>query len=389
MNPSRTQLWLESLGDWAWPGRAAEALPSPPSWVPALPPRLEPAIAMPAGSMSRRARVTPRRVLLAGLLSALAGVSGALVLRDPHALEAVLGERTATPPPAVIASAAAPVTAPLLPTLVPLSADAAGSRIDRASFASAALGGEGSLLVYLPPNYASSTARYPVLYLLHGQNGHANAFLEVGLQQTLDKLIAKGAIQPMIAVMIQDASTWNNWRDMGRRRSASYVVEVQNLIDQMLPTIATRPARAIAGSSMGGFGAMHVALANPYRFSVVESWLGYFNNLDGELHADAPIIARLGLHAYLYGAVGDLAADPAEDPAFAGQLRAAGAQAAGVIYRGNHSLMTVHEHLEAMMLFAGRSLADAQARASAEEANARAAAGAAHVQARARTTAGT
>src|SRR5207245_5744816 len=114
---------------------------------------------------------------------------------------------------------------PPLPTLVSVSHDAAGSSIDRASYTSPALRGEGSFLVYLPPGYASTTRHYPVLYLLHGQNGHATAFLEIGIQESLDRLIASHAIPPMIAVMIQDRGGLNNWRDLGRRHSAAYVVE--------------------------------------------------------------------------------------------------------------------------------------------------------------------
>src|SRR5205814_735852 len=81
----------------------------------------------------------------------------------------------------------------------------------------------------------------------------------------------------------------------GRRHSASYVVEVQELVDRMFRTIASRAGRAIAGSSMGGFGAMHVALANPERFAVVESWLGFFDVLSPELQADALVSPRIGL----------------------------------------------------------------------------------------------
>ena len=44
---------------------------------------------------------------------------------------------------------------------------------------------------------------------------------------------------------------------------------------------------------MGGYGAMNVALSNPYRFGVVESWLGFFNGLEGNLRADRPVISRL------------------------------------------------------------------------------------------------
>jgi S-formylglutathione hydrolase FrmB len=136
----------------------------------------------------------------------------------------------------------------------------------------------------------------------------------------------------------------------------------------MLRTIPTRAGRAIAGSSMGGFGAMHVALANPYRFSVVESWLGFFDGLGGELRADRPVLKRLGLHAFLYGAQADPVAVPQEDPAFAARLREAGAQAQGVIYPGGHSLEKVQEHLDAGLLFAGRSLQAAESQADAEQA---------------------
>jgi enterochelin esterase-like enzyme len=359
MNASRTQPWLDGLGDWSWPGRraAAEALPLPPSWVPAFPPRLEPATA--GGAPARwQGRATPRRLLVGALLSALAAVSLALALRGPLELERILGQRSSSRPATAAVAAAAPtVAAPPLPALVSVSHNAAGSSIDRTSYPSAALHGEGSFLVYLPPGYASTTSRYPVIYLLHGQNGHATAFLEIGLQKTLDRLIARHAIPPMIAVMIQDRSGLENWRDLGGgRHSAAYVLEVQEMVDRMLPTIASRAGRAIAGNSMGGFGAMHAALANPERFAVVESWLGYFNNLDAQLRADRAVLARLGLHAFLYGAASDPVADPGQNPAFAARLRAAGATAHSAIYPGGHSLETLSEHLDAMMLFAGRAL---------------------------------
>jgi S-formylglutathione hydrolase FrmB len=379
-NTSRTQVWLETLGDWHWPGRsaAADALPQPPPWVPTIPPRLEPVIVgagAHAESIPWHGRATPRRLLLAALLSALAAVCAALALKGSFTLEGILGTRAASPAvPAVRSSPAATAAVQALPAPVPLSRDSAGSSIDRASFYSPALPGEGSFLVYMPPGYASTTRHYPVLYLLHGRDGHANSFLEIGIQHSLDRLIDERAIPPMIAVMIQDRGGPNNWRNVGIHHSESYVVEVQKLIDRMLPTIPTRAGRAIVGSSMGGFGAMHVALANPYSFAVVESWLGFFNGLGSELRTDRPIIARLGLHAFLYGAEEDPVAVPAEDPAFAAKLSATGAQATSAIYPGGHSLEKVGQHLDSGLLFAGRSLIAAQRRAAGEEAARRAAA---------------
>ncbi|HTZ88053.1 MAG TPA: alpha/beta hydrolase-fold protein [Solirubrobacteraceae bacterium] len=366
---SRTQIWMDSLGEWSWPGRAAEAaqaLPLPPSWVPALPPRLEPltsdahagTAALPssrgAGSEQRTSR---RLVALATLISGLiAACIALLVLHGPGGFERLIGKRDALPAThAASVAAMAPVTAPL-PRLVNESRDGAGSSIDSASFSSAALGREGSFHVYLPPGYAETDARYPVLYLLHGNEQRATAFLELGLQGELDRLIAAHEVPPMIAVMIQGGKGANNWRDRGGRGYEAYVVEVQQLVDRMLPTQADRASRAIAGDSMGGYGAMNVALGNPRRFSIVESWLGFFNGLGNELRAARPVIAADGLHAYLYGGASDPIADPAENAPFAAQLRAAGASAHSAIYVGGHTMETLRTHLHHMLLYVGRSL---------------------------------
>jgi enterochelin esterase-like enzyme len=358
---SRAQVWFDSSGDWSWPGRAAEAveaLPQLPSWVPALPPRLEP---IAAGAASRpgsvtQPRVNPRAVLIAVLLSALVAVCALLAIASPPSIDRLLGMHSSSPAletaaPRVLAQAPVP-----LPTLVRTSRDAAGSSIDTATYSSPALAGTGSFHVYLPPGYGGTSAHYPVLYLLHGNEQPATAFLELGLQGELDRLIAAHEVPPMIAVMIQGGKGANNWRDEGSHRYESYVLEVQQLVDRMLPTDADRASRAIAGDSMGGFGAMNVALGNPRRFSVVESWLGFFNGLEDELHAARPVIASEGLHAYLYGGASDYIADPSENAPFAAQLRAAGASAHSAVYVGGHTMETLEAHLHHMLLYVGRSL---------------------------------
>jgi enterochelin esterase-like enzyme len=358
---SRAQVWMDSLGEWSWPGRAAEAveaLPPPPAWVPALPPRLEPvAYGAPAAAVagSPEQRANPRLIALATLISGLiAACCALLILQGPGGFERVLGSGSRS---ADLAPTARAVVAPApLPTLVAGERDAAGSSIDSASYYSPALAGEGSFHVYLPPGFASSEARYPVLYLLHGNEQRATAFLQLGLQHELDRLIAAHEAPPLIAVMIQGGKGANNWRDHGSHGYESYVVEVQGLIDRMLPTQRRRAARAIAGDSMGGYGAMNVALGNPRRFSIVESWLGFFNGLDDELRAARPVIAREGLHAYLYGGAADTIADPSENAPFAAKLRDAGASAHSAVYVGGHTMETLERHLRHMLLYVGRSL---------------------------------
>ena len=115
--------------------------------------------------------------------------------------------------------------------------------------------------MYLPPGYAPPPATTRCCTCCTGNDQSDTAFLQIGLQAQLDQLIAKHAIPPLIAVMIQGGPGSNNWRNTGRRRYESYVLEVQQLIDRMLPTVPARDARAIAGDSMGGYGAMNVALA--------------------------------------------------------------------------------------------------------------------------------
>ncbi len=331
----------------------------PPSWVPTFPPILEsiaPAASTPEPWQSPRAL----RRGTGALLSALAAVCAMLALNGPVSLERLLGVRTARPAEQVLPeiSSSAPAAQPL-PTLRALSRDAAGSSIDSASYPSIALHGQGSFLAYLPAGYANTTSHYPVLYLLTGNDQQNTAFLQIGLQADLDRLIARHAMPPVIAVMIQGGPGSNNWRNQGALRYESYILEVQQLIDRMLPTVPARDARAVVGDSMGGYGAMNVALANPYRFGVVESWLSFFNGLSGDLRADRPVFSRLGLHAFLYGGESDHIANPDEDAPFAAALRASGVDARSAIYPGEHNLETVEAHLSHMLVFAGHTLSAA------------------------------
>ena len=139
----------------------------------------------------------------------------------------------------------------------------------------------------------------------------------------------------MIAVMIQGGRGANNWRDHGAHRYESYVLEVQELIDRMLPTVAKRAGRAIAGDSMGGYGAMNVALDHPERFAVVESWLGFFNGLGDELRADRPVIARERPARRSSTAARPITSPiPPRTHRSRAELRAAGADAHSAVYPG-------------------------------------------------------
>ena len=58
------------------------------------------------------------------------------------------------------------------------------------------------MFVYTPPNYHTGTAKYPVLYLLHGGGGDEDAWDTMGRANIImDNLLAADKIKPMIVVM--------------------------------------------------------------------------------------------------------------------------------------------------------------------------------------------
>jgi S-formylglutathione hydrolase FrmB len=133
--------------------------------------------------------------------------------------------------------------------------------------------------VYLPPGFTRS-ARYPVVYLLHGMPGSPSEYLYgTQLAEFADQAIASGTVRPFIAVMPaagprrgyngEWAGAWEN----------GLIDETVPWVDASLPTIASPDGRVIAGLSAGGFGAVDIALRHPDTFGAVESWSGYFTPL--------------------------------------------------------------------------------------------------------------
>jgi S-formylglutathione hydrolase FrmB len=144
---------------------------------------------------------------------------------------------------------------------------------------SPALGNDLLYSLYLPPGYIEGAERYPVLYLLHGKDGNHLEWLHDGhLRETLDGLIAAGKVGPMIVVMPDGGgSSWYvDSKDVGGagNYASAIGVDLVQAIDGRYRTRAERRARAIAGLSMGGFGALRLALQTPFRYAAAASFSG-------------------------------------------------------------------------------------------------------------------
>jgi enterochelin esterase-like enzyme len=255
---------------------------------------------------------------------------------------------------------------------------ASGTLVER-HFQSAALGRQDSYLVYEPPGYrrlAASGDRFPVLYLLHGSNSNGETYINVGRAGvTLDELLAAGRTQPFLIVIplstdgsLTDDTEWANDAD---GRFESEVLEVVRQVDQHWPTIAARSGRALAGLSMGGYGALNVGLHHLATFGTIESWSGYFTQTRSGPFAGAspaalrfnspaayaPSVAaelrRLPLHVLLYTGNGDPLIR--QQGAFASELRSLGAAVKTAAPGGAHDWALWRREMPRALLFSGNA----------------------------------
>lgn len=145
---------------------------------------------------------------------------------------------------------------------------------------SPALGRPLTYTVYLPPGYAQGARRYPVLFLLHGVDAGGRDWVTEGqAQATADRLVADHRIQPMILVMPDAGNSWyvdSTARGGPGNYARALVDDLIPALDRRYRTLAGHDGRAIAGISMGGFGALRLAFAHPDRFAAAASLSGAF-----------------------------------------------------------------------------------------------------------------
>lgn len=130
--------------------------------------------------------------------------------------------------------------------------------------------------IWLPPDYATSSRRYPVVYWLHGRNNTESS--DQYPVQYLAEGIANGTVPPMILVFASGGSQTNycDSYDGKYLGETTVIKELIPYIDKQYRTIASRKGRSIQGMSMGGFGCMRLGLKYPDVFSSIVAFAGGF-----------------------------------------------------------------------------------------------------------------
>ena len=133
---------------------------------------------------------------------------------------------------------------------------------------SPALGRDVKFTVYVPDGYQdASSANYPVVYLLHGAGGDENEWrTKGGAVETLDGLIKRGLIRPSVVVMpTAGPASW--WADgVAEKAGTAIMKDLLPYVESRYKVQKERSGRAIGGLSMGGYGALNLALRYPSQF---------------------------------------------------------------------------------------------------------------------------
>lgn len=139
------------------------------------------------------------------------------------------------------------------------------------------LGGHSAdrdVFIYLPPSYATAPDRdYPVVVALHGFGGTAESFAaSLGAPEAFDRAIAAGAAEMIVVIpdgrtdligsMFSSSVTTGDWEGFIADDLIDYV-------DANYRTLASRGSRGLSGFSMGGYGAVRLAMKRPDAFGSV------------------------------------------------------------------------------------------------------------------------
>jgi len=155
---------------------------------------------------------------------------------------------------------------------LPRQALAAG-RVECNSLSSKILARAVSYCIVLPRSFDADKARtFPVLYFFHGLGDNEQFFVHSGAWNLLEDMRDKGELKDFLIATPDARSTFYiNARDGKERYEDFLLQEFFPYVEKHYRAAAGRSNRAISGISMGGYGALYLAVRHPQLFSSVSA----------------------------------------------------------------------------------------------------------------------
>jgi len=179
-----------------------------------------------------------------------------------------------------------------------------GSRVEFRALESDAIHARAAFSIFTPPSYENGDARYPVVYFLHGLfNDHTSWTVDRhgDIPRLLDERMSTGDLREMVLVFPDGGkSFYTNYQDGSSNYEDLIVDELPAYIEKAYRVKPGRASRAIAGTSMGGYGALKIAMRFPERYQAVAAHSPIVFPIQNPL--DVPAEARSGrFYEYLSG----------------------------------------------------------------------------------------
>lgn len=143
--------------------------------------------------------------------------------------------------------------------------------------------------VILPADYETSGKKYPVLYLLHGMNNDNHSWQTKGdVVKLTKKAVDAGVIAPFIIVTPNAYLTFYvddlEWPEIFEQPvlkfESFFTKELQPYVESHFPVLTDKGHTAVAGLSMGGYGASYYAFKYPEKYCYCNSFSGAVNGGD-------------------------------------------------------------------------------------------------------------
>jgi enterochelin esterase-like enzyme len=166
------------------------------------------------------------------------------------------------------------------------------------TYPSAAMKCDVGYTIYLPPNYATASVRYPVVYWLPGggcTEEPDSPSIAPGLLGGIDAAIRVGKLPPLIFVIVNGGryTRYYDSLDGSIMMETTVIRELIPHIDATYRTVATRDGRAVQGGSMGGMGTLKFSFKYPELFSSAVAFCPAILDADANMERNPTLIPAL------------------------------------------------------------------------------------------------